>query len=215
MSIKTVFKSGECPLFLRCAGKLMERPELNIESDEDYGTVTINGQIFSGFVQDVECEICHSPIVYDDNFDSQFCPGCNVWTEKHPVCSDKTCPYCNKVRPDMPLHERSKRDGKNEKTPYAEVQVVFLLTSQGGCEEMPFLDDQCYRPHLRVLPNGDMLCAEFVDGPDGPVTPNVPTFATVRIIYSPKVSYEALRVGTEFEILEGPHVVGHGKVTKI
>jgi hypothetical protein len=197
----------------------MERPKLNIQPDEDHGTVTINGQVFSGFVQDFECEVCNAPIVYDDDFDSQFCPGCNVWTEKHPVCSDKSCPYCNKVRPEKPLIEMdnlltSRRDEKDEMTPYAEVQVVFLPASQGGREKMPFLDDQCYRPHFRVSPNGDMLGVEFVDGPDGPVSPSIPTFATVRLVYSPKVSYEALRVGAKFEILEGPHIVGHGKVTK-
>lgn len=82
----------------------LRRPQpVQIEEDETRGIVTINGQEFSGFVKDVECKICHSPIIYDDDFDSEFCPGCNMWTEKHPVCSDKSCYYCNKTRPARPL----------------------------------------------------------------------------------------------------------------
>lgn len=97
-------------------------------------------------------------------------------------------------------------------TPYAEVQVVFLPPSKGG--RKPFLNDQQYRPHFRVPPSTDMLGVEFVDGPDDAVTPEIPTCATVRFVYHPQVSYDALQVGTEFEVLEGPHVVGHGRVTR-
>jgi hypothetical protein len=84
----------------------MKKTNVQIVEDDNRGIVTVNGQEFSGFVQDYECEICHSPIIYDDKFDSHFCPGCNLWTETHPACSDKTCCYCNKIRPERPLREQ-------------------------------------------------------------------------------------------------------------
>jgi translation elongation factor EF-Tu-like GTPase len=102
----------------------------------------------------------------------------------------------------------------NEQKPYAEVLVVFLLSEEGGRKNMPFLYDQCYRPHFRVKPSLEMLGVEFVDGPDGLVQAGVPTFATVRFSYYPDICYDELKVGTKFEILEGAHVVGHGEVTR-
>ena len=35
----------------------------------------------------------------------------------------------------------------------------------------------------------------------------------MALVYHPEVDYSALLVGTHFQILEGPHVVGAGTVT--
>jgi len=103
-------------------------------------------------------------------------------------------------------------------SPYAEVLIELLPSDKGGrriplelCNDRPGL----YRPHLRVLRgSGEMLGVAFVDGPDAPVEPGHSTFATVRFLYEPEVSYSELVEGAEFEILEGLHVVGFGRVTK-
>jgi hypothetical protein len=56
------------------------------------------------------------------------------------------------------------------------------------------------------------LGVEFVDGPDGPVSPGGSTDATVRFLYEPQVSYDSLVVGAQFEVMEGARVVGTGRV---
>lgn len=96
---------------------------------------------------------------------------------------------------------------------YAEVFVTFLPTEAGGRNGSVNLDDHGYRPHFRVAPDGEYLGVEFVDGPDE-VRPGDQTYATVRFLYAPAVSYDALTVGTTFEILEGPHIIAHGTVTR-
>ena len=100
---------------------------------------------------------------------------------------------------------------------YAEVFVAFLAPDQGGRQTPICLGEEAigrYRPHLRVH-DGDQvyLGVEFVDGPDGPLPPGGRSHATVRFLFEPHVSYEALVVGAEFDICEGDRVVGSGRVT--
>jgi hypothetical protein len=101
---------------------------------------------------------------------------------------------------------------------FAEVWVEFLPTAEGGRGSPVILAggaSGAYRPHLRVRGGeGEMLGVEFVDGPDEPVAPGGATYATVRFAYEPRVPYEALAVGVEFEVLEGSRVVGVGRVTR-
>jgi hypothetical protein len=101
---------------------------------------------------------------------------------------------------------------------FAEVYVEFLPTDKGGRKTPICLSTDVpahYRPHFRVC-NGDgqMLGVEFVNGPDQPIQPGGGTYATVRLIYEPNVCYDALVVGAEFEVLEGPRVVATGRVTR-
>ena len=98
--------------------------------------------------------------------------------------------------------------------PYAEVEVIFLSEKEGGRAKPPFLDDQRYRPHLRIPPGNDLLGVEFVDGPDGPAPIGVPISATVRFLYEPNVSYADLQVGTHIEVVEGHTTVARGRVTR-
>jgi|SRR5262245_24426290 len=101
---------------------------------------------------------------------------------------------------------------------FAEVRIEFLPTEKGGRRTPVCLSADSpgyYRPHFRVRGgNGEMLGVEFIDGPDEPITPGTSTFATVRFLFEPDVCYEALVVGAEFELLEGPRVVGIGRVTR-
>jgi len=94
--------------------------------------------------------------------------------------------------------------------PEIEVEVV-LSPATSGARSQKVLPDG-YRPHLRVN-GGEYLGVEFF-GASRRID-SKPTFrAKVRLVYWPQVDYEALSIGTTFEILEGPSVVGHGRVTK-
>jgi hypothetical protein len=100
--------------------------------------------------------------------------------------------------------------------PYAEVWVEFLTAERGGRSTPIHLNEDAssrYRPHFRVG-SGELLGVEFIDGPDDPVAPGANTFATVRFLYEPNVSYSALVQGAEFDVLEGHRVVAHGRVSR-
>jgi hypothetical protein len=97
---------------------------------------------------------------------------------------------------------------------YAELEIAFLRPEEGGRAQAPLLDNQKYRPHLRVSPDNTMLGVEFVDGPDGPTPSGVLIHATVRFLYVPGVDYSALKVGAPIEVVEGTSVVARGRVTR-
>ena len=101
---------------------------------------------------------------------------------------------------------------------FAEVLVEFLPTDQGGRRTPICLGEDAvthYMPHLRVTDgDGTYLGVEFVDGPEDPIAPGGRTYATVRLIYEPQVSYDALSEGAVFDICEGGRVVGSGRVTR-
>jgi hypothetical protein len=59
-----------------------------------------------------------------------------------------------------------------------------------------------------------MLGVAFMDGPDDPIHPGGKTFATIKSLYEPDVSYDELVEGAEFEISEGTRVLGRGRVTR-
>jgi translation elongation factor EF-Tu-like GTPase len=101
---------------------------------------------------------------------------------------------------------------------FAEVEVEFLSTENGGRQSPVWLGEDTeprYRPHLVVKGgDGEYLGVEFVDGPDEPISPGRRCFATVRFVYEPRVNCSALKVGAEFEVREGPKVIGVGRVTR-
>ena len=102
---------------------------------------------------------------------------------------------------------------------WAEVEIELLPAEAGGrsmpltlCNDAPGQ----YRPHFRVVGgSGELLGVAFMDGPDEPVSPGVTTCATVKGLYDPAVSYAELKKGARFEILEGPQVVGYGRVLRL
>src|SRR5262249_38908043 len=99
---------------------------------------------------------------------------------------------------------------------FAEVFVEFAPTSHGGRFSPVWLGKDAvhhYRPHF-VVHEGDgaYLGVEFVDGPDDPINPGDRTSATVRFMYEPEVSYEALVEGATFDIREGGRTVGSGRI---
>src|SRR5690349_13408325 len=102
---------------------------------------------------------------------------------------------------------------------FAEVWIELLSTEQGGRSVALDLSTDhpgAYRPHFRARQGeGGLLGVEFVDGPDAPVEPGSGTFATVRFLGEPEVSYAALTVGARFELVEGVRVIGHGRITRL
>ena len=102
---------------------------------------------------------------------------------------------------------------------WAEVEIELLPTALGGrstpldlCNDHP----GTYRSHLRVVGgSGVLLAVAFMDGPDSPILPGTNTHTTVKALYEPGVWYAELKEGTAFEILEGPHVVGRGRVLRV
>lgn len=101
---------------------------------------------------------------------------------------------------------------------WAEIMIELLPPESGG-RRLPL--DLCndrsgqYRPHLRVIGgSGELLGVAFTDGPDDPVPPGGRACADIKSLYEPDVSYAELVEGARFEILEGPHVVGHGQVIR-
>jgi len=101
---------------------------------------------------------------------------------------------------------------------FAEVFVEFTATSQGGRRSPVRLGEDAaphYMPHF-VVHDGDgtYLGVEFVDRPDDPINPGDRTYATVRFMYEPEVSYEALVEGATFDIREGGRTIGSGRVTR-
>src|SRR5437764_13362285 len=96
----------------------------------------------------------------------------------------------------------------------ADVWVEFLPTTSGGRKTPAILNTGIYRPHLRVG-NGEMLCVVFIDGPQTPIAAGSSAKATVQFIYESTISYRDLIESASFDILEGPFVVGHGRVVKL
>src|SRR5206468_12001687 len=96
---------------------------------------------------------------------------------------------------------------------------IQLYPTDAGGRQTPL--DLCndrigrYRPHFRPLAQpSELLGVEFMDGPDEPLQPGASTYATVYFLYEPAVSYAALSVGAEFEIMEGPRAVGRCQITR-
>lgn len=92
---------------------------------------------------------------------------------------------------------------------YAEVYVEFIQSEVGGRTSPIVLND--YRPHFRVG-DGEYLGVKFLNGPLTPVRPGQSAFATVQFIYAPRVNYDPLWVGVQFETSEGNRLVGVGHI---
>jgi translation elongation factor EF-Tu-like GTPase len=96
--------------------------------------------------------------------------------------------------------------------PGAKVYVQFVDAKAGG-RDVSYIKEP-YRPHFRVG-DGEYLGIEFFDGPNESIPPGVGVNAKVRFSYTPNVNYDALKVGVQFQILEGHRIVGVGSVTEL
>lgn len=93
----------------------------------------------------------------------------------------------------------------------AQVTIRFIEPSLGGRKVLPSL--KTYRPHFRVG-EGEYLGVVFVEGPEELMSFTNSFNVVVSFVY-PNVCYDALQAGVEFEIMEGPLVIGYGKVVTL
>ncbi|WP_438018875.1 hypothetical protein WMF18_07250 [Sorangium sp. So ce315] len=100
--------------------------------------------------------------------------------------------------------------------PGARVCLQFISSAVGG-RATPAVLSEAYRPHFRVE-DGEYLGVQFVAGGDAPApigVPGVPIDAQVTFPYAPQVNYEPLRLGVQFQVLEGRRIVGVGVITEL
>jgi|SRR5262245_58457672 len=106
--------------------------------------------------------------------------------------------------------------GTNGAVRYVRVWIDLLPVDEGGRRTPLDLSSEwpaAYRPQLRVRGgHGRLIEVEFVAGPSEPVTPGAGAHATIRVA-GPGGSYAELVTGAEFDVLEGPRLIGHGRVT--
>lgn len=97
-----------------------------------------------------------------------------------------------------------------ESCPIIEVSISIYRAEEGG-RKRPIIV-KVYRPHFRVIGKEEYLGVEFINDSYDNIEPGSSYKITVRLMYYPNVSYADLSAGKDFEILEGPNVVGRGYV---
>jgi len=106
--------------------------------------------------------------------------------------------------------------GTNGAARYIKVWIQLLPFDEGGRRTPLDLSSEwpvAYRPQFRVRGgNGRLIDVEFVAGPSEPVTPGAGAHATIRLANPGRLQSE-LVAGVEFDVLEGPRLIGFGHVT--
>jgi len=106
--------------------------------------------------------------------------------------------------------------GTNGAVRYLKVWIELLPVDEGGRRTPLDLSSEwpvAYRPQFRVRGgNGRLIDVEFVAGPSEPVTPGAGAHATIRLANPGRLQSE-LVAGVEFDVLEGPRLIGFGHVT--
>ena len=99
---------------------------------------------------------------------------------------------------------------------YVKVWIELLPVGEGGRRTPLDLSSEwpvAYKPQFRVRGGaGRLIDVEFVAGPSEPVVPGAGAYATIRLPGNGSSNTE-LVVGAEFDVLEGPRMIGHGRVT--
>lgn len=99
---------------------------------------------------------------------------------------------------------------------YVRIWIELLPVDEGGRRTPLDLSSEwpvAYRPQLRVRGgDGRLLDVEFVAGPSDPVHPGAGAHATVRLPLDHQRSCTELVKGAEFDVWEGPRLIGHGHV---
>ena len=100
---------------------------------------------------------------------------------------------------------------------YVKVWITLLPVGEGGRRTPLDLSSEwpvAYCPQFRVRGgDGRLLDVEFVAGPSEPITPGSGAHATIRLPHDNGVSHADLITGAEFDVLEGPRLIGYGRVT--
>jgi translation elongation factor EF-Tu-like GTPase len=98
--------------------------------------------------------------------------------------------------------------------PWIIAEVKFFSAEEGG-RKQPLILSIGYMPHFRIVGDSEYLGVKFIEAPEGIVITQEAINIKVQLIYYPDVSYQKLVSGESFEIMEGPRVVGKGKVIQV
>ena len=107
--------------------------------------------------------------------------------------------------------------GSNGAGRYVKVWLELLPVDEGGRRTPLDLSSEwpvAYCPQFRVRGgSGRLLDVEFVAGPSEPIVPGSGASATIRLPLSNGAAHAELAPGAEFDVLEGPRLIGRGHVT--
>lgn len=99
---------------------------------------------------------------------------------------------------------------------YVKVWIELLPVGEGGRRTPLDLSSEwpvAYKPQFRVRGGaGRPIDVEFVAGPSEPIFPGAGAYATIRLPGN-GTAHSELVAGAEFDVLEGPRLIGHGRVT--
>ena len=108
--------------------------------------------------------------------------------------------------------------GTNGAAKYVKIWIELLPVDEGGRRTPLDLSSEwpvAYRPQLRVRGGqGRLLDVEFVAGPSEPIAPGAGANATIRLPHDNGVTHSELVTGAEFDVLEGPRLIGFGRVMR-
>jgi hypothetical protein len=106
--------------------------------------------------------------------------------------------------------------GTNGAVRYVKIWIELLPVDEGGRRTPLDLSSEwpvAYKPQFRVRGGpGRLIDVEFVAGPSEPIVPGAGAHATIRLAGNGGPCAE-LVTGAEFDVLEGPRLIGHGRVT--
>jgi len=99
---------------------------------------------------------------------------------------------------------------------YVKVWLELLPEDEGGRRTPLDLSSEwpvAYCPQIRVHGgSGRLLDVEFVAGPSEPITPGAGAAATIRLPQSNGAPLDELSIGAQFDVWEGPRLIGRGRV---
>ena len=107
--------------------------------------------------------------------------------------------------------------GTNGAARYVKIWFELLPVDEGGRRTPLDLSSEwpvAYQPQLRVRGGqGRLVDVQFVAGPSEPISPGAGANATIRLPLDHATSCVELITGAEFDVLEGPRLIGFGRVT--
>jgi len=92
--------------------------------------------------------------------------------------------------------------------PELTIRLTMKKESEGG-RHGPFTAGYC--PHLVATASAEWLGVRVSASP-GPVPPGDTADVRVELLYHPNLDYSVLSPGAQFQVMEGPRVVGEGTV---
>jgi len=94
---------------------------------------------------------------------------------------------------------------------YVKADVLFFSSNQGGRFCVPVGDG--YAPYLRIV-SSEIVFPVRINGMPTVASKFEITYAVeLELTYYPQIDYSSLIFGITFELVEGPKVIGNGKIT--